>query len=72
MAFLGDIGKIFLGGASTEQVVGAAVTAYTGNPAAGAVAGKAAGMVAEDISRQPRQMETTQTQTVQVFYRKMH
>lgn len=65
MAFLGDLGKIFLGGASTEQVVGATVTAATGNPLYGTIAGRAAGTVAEDISRQPRQTETTQTQTVQ-------
>jgi len=65
MAFLGDIGKVFFGGASTEQVIGTTVTAATGNPAYGLVAGKAAGTVAEDISRQPRQTETTQTQTVQ-------
>ena len=65
MAFLGDIGKIFFGGASTEQVVGAGVTAYTGNPMYGQMAGKAAGTIAEDISKQPNRSETTTTQTVQ-------
>ena len=65
MAFLGDFGKIFLGGASTAQVVNAGVTAYTGNPMAGAVAGQAAGTIAEDISKAGNKGETTTTQTVQ-------
>ncbi len=39
MAFLGDIGKVFFGGASTADVVGAGVTAYTGNPVYGKIAG---------------------------------
>ena len=65
MAFLGDIGKIFLGGATTEQVVGTAVGAYTKNPFLGQVAGKAAGTIAEDISKAGNKGETTTTQTVQ-------
>lgn len=32
MAFLGDIGKVFLGGATTGQVVGAGIGAYFGGP----------------------------------------
>lgn len=65
MAFLGDLGRIFLGGASTEQVVGATVSAATGNPAYGQIAGKAAGTIAEDISKASNKGETTTTQTVQ-------
>jgi len=41
MAFLGDFGKIFLGGASTGQVVSAA----TGNPAIGLAAQRGADLV---------------------------
>jgi len=65
MAFLGDIGKIFFGGASTADVVGAGVTAYTGNPVYGKIAGSAAGTIAEDISKAGNKGETTTTQTVQ-------
>lgn len=65
MAFLGDIGKVFFGGATTKDVVttGASLAGY--NPITSLLAGNLAGTVAEDISRQPRQVETTQTQTVQ-------
>jgi hypothetical protein len=65
VAFLGDIGKVFFGGASTAEVVGAGVTAYTGNPVYGKIAGQAAGTIAEDISKAGNKGETTQTQTVQ-------
>lgn len=65
MAFLGDFGKVFFGGASTADVVGAGVTAYTGNPLYGQIAGGAAGTNAEDISKAGNKGETTQTQTVQ-------
>lgn len=65
MAFLGDIGKVFFGGASTADVVGAATTAFTGNPYLGQVAGGAAGTIAEDISKASYKGETTTTQTVQ-------
>ena len=65
MAFLGDIGKVFFGGASTAEVVGAGVTAYTGNPVYGQIAGSAAGTIAEDISKAGNKGETTTTQTVQ-------
>lgn len=65
MAFLGDIGKVFFGGASTAEVVGAGVSAYTGNPVYGKIAGSAAGTIAEDISKAGNKGETTQTQTVQ-------
>ena len=65
MAFLGDIGKVFFGGASTGEVVGTAVSAYTGNPVYGQIAGKAAGTIAEDISKAGNKGETTTTQTVQ-------
>ena len=65
MAFLGDFGKIFLGGASTGDVVGAGVTAYTGNPQAGKIAGDVAQTAADDLSSKGNMGETTQTQTVQ-------
>ena len=48
MAFLGDFGKIFLGGASTGQVVGA----LTGNPVVAASAQRGADL----ISRVPTRM----------------
>jgi hypothetical protein len=65
VAFLGDIGKVFFGGRSTAEVVNAGVTAYTGNPVYGQVAGSAAGTIAEDISKAGNKGETTTTQTVQ-------
>jgi hypothetical protein len=65
VAFLGDIGKVFFGGASTAKVVNAGVTAYTGNPIYGQIAGSAAGTIAEDISKAGNKGETTTTQTVQ-------
>lgn len=65
MAFLGDFGKVFLGGASTKDVVQTGATMLGFSPRVSQIAGAAAGVVAEDISRQPRQVETTQTQTVQ-------
>ena len=65
MAFLGDFGKIFLGGASTGDVIGGATTAITGDPVLGTIAGRAGQVVAEDISQSQKRSETTQTQTVQ-------
>lgn len=65
MAFLGDIGKVFFGGASTADVVGGAVTALTKNPYLGGIAGAGAGVIAEDISKAGNKGETTTTQTVQ-------
>ena len=65
MAFLGDIGKTFLGGASTADVVGGFVTGVTKNPFIGNLAGGAAGVIAEDISKAGNKGETTTTQTVQ-------
>ena len=65
MAFLGDFGKIFLGGASTGDVVGAATTAITRNPLAGQIAGGIAQTAADDLGNRGRMGETTQTQTVQ-------
>jgi hypothetical protein len=65
MAFLGDIGKTFFGGASTRDVIGAAVTGFTKNPLLGNIAGGFAGTIAEDVSRSGDRGETTQTQTVQ-------
>ena len=65
MAFLGDFGKIFLGGASTGDVVAAATGAVTGNPFAAQVAGGIAQTAADDLGGRGRMGETTQTQTVQ-------
>ena len=65
MAFLGDIGKIFFGGASTEDVVRTGATALGYNPVSALAAGKAAGVIAEDISKAGNKGETTTTQTVQ-------
>jgi len=58
MAFLGDFGKIFLGGASTGQVVGA----VTGNPVIGAAAQRGA----ELASKVTRSRGTQQGQSVAI------
>lgn len=58
MAFLGDFGKIFLGGAST----GTAITALTGNPVLGAAAQRGA----ELTSRITRSGRTEQGQATAV------
>ena len=58
MAFLGDFGKIFLGGASTGQVVGA----VTGNPAIAVGAQRAADLA----SKVTRSSGTQQGQSVAV------
>lgn len=58
MAFLGDFGKIFLGGASTGQVVGA----VTGNPVIGAAAQRGADLA----SKVTRSSGTQQGQSVAV------
>lgn len=58
MAFLGDFGKIFLGGASTGQVVGA----VTGNPVIGAAAQRGADLA----SKVTRSVGTQQGQSVAV------
>ena len=65
MAFLGDIGKIFFGGASTADVVRTGATALGYNPMAATAAGALAGTIAEDISKAGNKGETTTTQTVQ-------
>ena len=65
MAFLGDIGKVFFGGASTADVVRTGATALGYNPIAAQAAGSLAGTIAEDISKAGNKGETTQTQTVQ-------
>lgn len=65
MAFLGDIGKVFFGGASTADVVRTGATALGYNPIAAQAAGALAGTIAEDISKAGNKGETTTTQTVQ-------
>ena len=65
MAFLGDIGKVFFGGASTADVVRTGATMLGYNPVTATAAGKLAGTIAEDISKASNKGETTQTQTVQ-------
>ena len=65
MAFLGDIGKIFLGGASTGDVVKLGTTLYTENPTIGDIAGRIAQTAADDLGNKGNMSETTQTQTVQ-------
>ncbi len=60
MAFLGDFGKIFLGGASTGQVVGA----LTGNPVIGASAQRAAELVGRVPTRMNVSAATQQGQAV--------
>ena len=65
MAFLGDFGKVFLGGATTGQVAGALGSAFGLNPVQSAIAGGVAQTVADDISVRGSGPETTQTQTVQ-------
>ena len=50
MAFLGDFGKFFLGGASTGEVVGAGTLAFTGDPLKAQAAANAAQRGAEFIS----------------------
>lgn len=65
MAFLGDVGKIFLGGASTGDVVGAATTYITKNPYVGGVVGEIAQTAADDLGNKGNKGETTTTQTVQ-------
>lgn len=65
MAFLGDIGKVFFGGASTADVVRSGATALGYNPVAAQAAGAFAGTIAEDISKAGNKGETTTTQTVQ-------
>ena len=65
MAFLGDIGKVFFGGASTKDVVQTgALLSGASLPTAMAL-GSGAGMIAEDISKLGNRGETTTTQTVQ-------
>lgn len=65
MAFLGDIGKVFFGGASTADVARTAAIAYGANPLTAAAIGLGAGTIAEDISKAGKKGETTTTQTVQ-------
>jgi hypothetical protein len=65
MAFLGDIGKVFFGGASTADVARTAALAYGADPATAAAISAGAGTIAEDISKAGNKGETTTTQTVQ-------
>jgi len=65
MAFLGDIGKVFFGGASTADVARTAAIAYGADPLTATAIGMGAGTIAEDISKAGNKGETTTTQTVQ-------
>jgi hypothetical protein len=65
MAFLGDFGKYFLGGASTGDVARTVAVASGADPFTAAAIGSGAQMISEDVSRSPGRGETTQTQTVQ-------
>lgn len=56
MAFLGDFGKFFLGGASTGDVTGAATLAITGDPFKAQAAANAAQRGAELISASQGQL----------------
>ena len=64
MAFLGDFGKIFLGGADTGQVVTAASLAMGADPASAYAYGNVAQQGANTLSSTQPSGETTQTQTV--------
>lgn len=65
MAFLGDFGKVFLGGASTGQVAAGLGAAFGLNPVAAGIGGAAVQTIADDISTRGGDSETTQTQTIQ-------
>ena len=65
MAFLGDIGRYFFGGASTGDVARTTAIAFGANPMVAEGIGRGAQMAADDISRRADQGETTTTQTVQ-------
>jgi len=65
MPFLGDIGKVFFGGATTGDVVSTGALLKTGNPLLSTIAGNLAQTVADDFSKGADKGETTQTQTVQ-------
>lgn len=65
MAFLGDLGRVFLGGASTGDVVSTVATAVTKDPLTGEILGRVAQTAADDLSARGNMAETTQTQTVQ-------
>ena len=63
MAFLGDFGRYFLGGARTGDVARTAAVALGANPLTAGGIGAGAQMAADDISRRSSEGETTQTQT---------
>ncbi len=65
MAFLGDVGRYFFGGASTGDVARTTAVAFGANPLVAEGIGRGAQMAADDISRRADQGETTTTQTVQ-------
>ena len=51
MPFLGDIGKVFFGGATTGDVVSTGALLKTGNPLLSTIAGNLAQTVADDFSK---------------------
>tara|TARA_Y100000004_G_C8906534_1_gene408962 strand:- start:344 stop:1102 length:759 start_codon:yes stop_codon:yes gene_type:complete len=65
MAFLGDIGKVFFGGASTKDVVQTGALMSGASLPTAIALGAGAGIIAEDISKAQNKGETTTTQTVQ-------
>ena len=65
MAFLGDIGKVFFGGASTKDVVQTGALLSGASLPTAIALGTGAGVIAEDISKFGGKGETTTTQTVQ-------
>jgi len=65
MPFLGDLGRVFLGGASTGDVASTLGTYLTGDPLKGKIFGDIAQTAADDLGNKGNMSETTQTQTVQ-------
>jgi hypothetical protein len=63
MAFLGDIGKVFLGGATTADV-GGAVGGYLGGPIGSKVGYELGGDIAGKFKKQPTMNGTQQGQSV--------
>ena len=63
MAFLGDIGKVFLGGATTADV-GGAIGGYLGGPIGSKVGYELGGDISQKVRKQPTMNGTQQGQSV--------